>query len=226
MEANSMTTSDYLESLQDDLSRTITALDLEDGTNFTDIADMAENGDIGTGGGTSVDISSLSSINDSTKNVYADIENKFNSIINNYDVYYDEPVTIYSPNNYFKYIVQLKANGKYRIVWLNGDTDLLKINNSPSTTTCNLAISYANIVGLSNLKSTNVNIITDNEVSTQISNDFDTIEELFLALQEQNQANISYSDITNRLFNGTLLYTNLVVFDNTNTLLPQQTRII
>ena len=46
-----MTTTDYLESLQDDLDRTVTALDLEEGTNFTDIADMAENGDISTGGG-------------------------------------------------------------------------------------------------------------------------------------------------------------------------------
>lgn len=46
-----MTTADYLESLQDDLSRTVEALSLEEGTNFTDIADMAENGDIGTGGG-------------------------------------------------------------------------------------------------------------------------------------------------------------------------------
>lgn len=46
-----MTTADYLESLQDDLNRTVTALELEDGTNFTDIANMAENGEIGTGGG-------------------------------------------------------------------------------------------------------------------------------------------------------------------------------
>jgi len=46
-----MTTADYLESLQDDLDRTVTALELEEGTNFTDIADMAENGDISTGGG-------------------------------------------------------------------------------------------------------------------------------------------------------------------------------
>lgn len=48
-----MTTADYLESLQDDLSRTVEALDLEEGTNFTDIANMAENGDISTGGGSS-----------------------------------------------------------------------------------------------------------------------------------------------------------------------------
>ena len=46
-----MTTANYLESLQDDLSRTVEALDLEEGTNFTDIAEMAENGDISTGGG-------------------------------------------------------------------------------------------------------------------------------------------------------------------------------
>lgn len=58
-----MTTADYLESLQDDLSRTITALDLEEGTNFTDIADMAENGDISTGGG---DISEYYDVEGST----------------------------------------------------------------------------------------------------------------------------------------------------------------
>lgn len=48
-----MTTTDYLESLQDDLDRTVTALELEEGTNFTNIADMAENGDIGKGSGSS-----------------------------------------------------------------------------------------------------------------------------------------------------------------------------
>lgn len=46
-----MTTSDYLESLQDDLERINTALELEEGTNFTNIADMAQNGDISKGGG-------------------------------------------------------------------------------------------------------------------------------------------------------------------------------
>lgn len=45
------TTSELLTSLQNDLDRTITALELEEGTNFTDIANMAENGDISTGGG-------------------------------------------------------------------------------------------------------------------------------------------------------------------------------
>lgn len=45
-----MTTADYLESLQDDLSRTITALDLDEGLTFTDIADKAEAGEIGGGG--------------------------------------------------------------------------------------------------------------------------------------------------------------------------------
>ena len=54
-----MTTSDYLESLQNDLSRTIEALDLQEGTNFTDIAEMAENGDITTGGGGGLDWSVL-----------------------------------------------------------------------------------------------------------------------------------------------------------------------
>ncbi len=46
-----MQTADYLESLQNDLSRINTALELSEGTNFTDIAEMAENGDISTGGG-------------------------------------------------------------------------------------------------------------------------------------------------------------------------------
>lgn len=51
-----MTTADYLESLQDDLERINTALELEEGTNFTDIAQMAKDGDISTGGGGGVDL--------------------------------------------------------------------------------------------------------------------------------------------------------------------------
>lgn len=46
-----MTTTDYLESLQEDLNKINNSLNLEEGTNFTDIANMAENGDISTGGG-------------------------------------------------------------------------------------------------------------------------------------------------------------------------------
>lgn len=46
-----MTTEDYLESLQDDLNTLKTSLDLEEGTNFTDIAGMAEGGEIIRGGG-------------------------------------------------------------------------------------------------------------------------------------------------------------------------------
>lgn len=45
-----MQTADYLESLQNDLSRINTALELSEGTNFTDIAEMAEDGDITAGG--------------------------------------------------------------------------------------------------------------------------------------------------------------------------------
>lgn len=44
---NTPTTAEYLESLQNDLNRITTALDLEEGTNFTDIAQMSEDGDIG-----------------------------------------------------------------------------------------------------------------------------------------------------------------------------------
>ena len=43
------TTSDYLESLQSDLDRITTALDLEEGTKFTDIAQMTEGGEISKG---------------------------------------------------------------------------------------------------------------------------------------------------------------------------------
>jgi len=46
-----MTTVDYLESLQDDLETINTSLSLASGTNFTDIATMAQNGQISAGGG-------------------------------------------------------------------------------------------------------------------------------------------------------------------------------
>lgn len=46
---NNPTTADYLESLQSDLDRITEALNLEEGTNFTDIAQMSEDGDISGG---------------------------------------------------------------------------------------------------------------------------------------------------------------------------------
>ena len=46
-----MTTADYLESLQSDLETINTTLDLDEGTNFTDIAGMAQQGVITKGGG-------------------------------------------------------------------------------------------------------------------------------------------------------------------------------
>ena len=49
-----MTTADYLESLQNDLETINTSLGLQSGTKFTDIATMAENGDITVGGGSSI----------------------------------------------------------------------------------------------------------------------------------------------------------------------------
>lgn len=46
-----MTTADYLESLQNDLETINTSLNLDEGTNFTDIAEMAQQGVITKGGG-------------------------------------------------------------------------------------------------------------------------------------------------------------------------------
>ena len=48
-----MTTADYLESLQNDLNTIKTSLNLEEGTNFSDIATMAGDGEIVKGGGSS-----------------------------------------------------------------------------------------------------------------------------------------------------------------------------
>ena len=45
-----MTTADYLTSLQNDLNKINTILELEEGTNFTNIANMVESGDISKGG--------------------------------------------------------------------------------------------------------------------------------------------------------------------------------
>lgn len=54
-----MTTADYLESLQNDLQTISEALDLEEGTNFSDIATMANDGEITKGGGSGLDWSAL-----------------------------------------------------------------------------------------------------------------------------------------------------------------------
>lgn len=48
------TTSDYLTSLQNDLSTIVSTLGLQQGTNFTDIKNATLNGDITTGGGASI----------------------------------------------------------------------------------------------------------------------------------------------------------------------------
>ena len=54
-----MTTEDYLESLQNDLQTLSEALNLEEGTNFTDLATMANEGEITRGGGSSVVVGDL-----------------------------------------------------------------------------------------------------------------------------------------------------------------------
>ena len=76
-----MTTADYLESLQDDLDRTVTALDLEEGTNFTDIADMAENGDISTGGGADLSEYFTTEITTTTSKPVTNLIKKYSDII-------------------------------------------------------------------------------------------------------------------------------------------------
>lgn len=46
-----MTTADYLESLQNDLNNIVTTLELEEGSNFSDISTMVTGGEITKGGG-------------------------------------------------------------------------------------------------------------------------------------------------------------------------------
>ncbi len=64
-----MTTTDYLESLQEDLNKINNSLNLEEGTNFTDIANMAENGDISTGGGADLSEYISNEINSGSSNL-------------------------------------------------------------------------------------------------------------------------------------------------------------
>lgn len=76
-----MTTSDYLESLQNDLTTIKTSLNLQEGTKFTDIADMAESGQITVGGGGSGRDWSLIGYTEEPKSIAID----FNYAKNIYD---------------------------------------------------------------------------------------------------------------------------------------------
>lgn len=184
-----MTTADYLESLQNDLTILKTSLDLDEGTNFTDIAEMAQGGEITKGGGTT--INTISDLN----NVVTSYNNKLTTMVNNYSAYSQNSMTIYTPNtNCRNFMIQKRSGGKYRIVWsAMGYYVCLYSNDTQSF--CNFVNNNsAGYYGL-NSYSFQLNRIKQAYSETAYySNEFSSLEALITAIQQPIlSGNISYT---------------------------------
>lgn len=115
-----MTTSDYLEQLQQDKEDLVDNLTtkgitgLTGNETFTELVPEVLN--IQSGGIPS--ITSLSQINSYIQSMLSDFTSYKNNEFNNRDVYTTNSITLYTPDiDYTKYIIE-KFSGGYRIVWI------------------------------------------------------------------------------------------------------------
>ncbi len=112
-----MTTTDYLESLQEDLNKINTILELEEGTNFTNIANMVESGDITKGGGQVIP-TSLYELNNEIIRLRDSFADVLSTIPETYEVDTDTPITLYTPDENCKYYaIEKLTSGVYRVFW-------------------------------------------------------------------------------------------------------------
>lgn len=137
------------------------------------------------GGSTPTNITELN-------NILSDFDNYLDTLVDNYTAYLDEPITIYTPNeNSTSFMIQKRSNGKYRIVWSNYAYYLCLVSNSSQ--------SFAHRYTDNNYSefSTPLTLSTDADGSRVIygyySVEFNTLEDLLLAIQNQNGSGISYS---------------------------------
>lgn len=112
-----MTTTDYLESLQEDLNKINTILELEEGTNFTNIANMVESGDITKGGGQMIP-TNLYELNNEIIRLRDSFADALSTMPETYKVDANTPITLYTPDENCKYYaIERLTNELYRVFW-------------------------------------------------------------------------------------------------------------
>jgi len=140
-------------------------------------------------------------LNTYSRSLFDNYYNNVNSIINNYEAYTNENITLYTPNeNAKKYMIQKKASGKFRIVW--GSYEVIRVANNSSQEFQAYRIwgTTWSANTFTDLKNMIFNIIYFASVlpgnTFYYSNEFNTFQQLIEALQDETQSNISYTSYT------------------------------
>ncbi len=155
------------------------------------------------------------------RQITTDFNSYLNSLLDNYNAYTNEPITIYTPESRCtNFMIQKRSNGKYRIVWTKIGKYVALASNSSQKFTCLYQPSYfySFADNICNILSTNM-YVTSYE-SAYYSNEFDTLEDLILNLKS-NQSSITYTHYNTGLSysgvldeNWTTPITNIPVLQN------------
>lgn len=187
-----------------------------------------------SGGG--INISSLNDYINAKEELFQKFDDFLNSKMDLYPAYTADAITIYAPNNFKHYIVHKKSNGKYRIIWSNYNYACVFDNTLVGF--FGLTMPYSNIfnnrptpiMDAKNIKTSLIPVNRNesyynsyyNWDSQYYSNDFNTIEELYNAITNEN-GNITYYQYSNGIAYTASLdtpylitYSNIPVVDRRN----------
>lgn len=140
-------------------------------------------------------------------NVLNDFDIYLDTLVNNYTAYLDESITIYTPNeNSTNFMIQKRSNGKYRIVWSNYSYYLCLVSNRTQAF-CNRD-TFSSRGRIS--EPLTLTIAGPSGVKGYYSNEFNTLEDLVSAIQNQNGSGISYTSYAGGLEYAGVLDTNWV----------------
>lgn len=134
---------------------------------------------------------SLNTLTD-VNNMLTSFEDYLNELVNEYTTYTNEPITIYTPDEKStSFMIQKRSNGKYRIVWSNYAFYLCLVSNSSQSFCYKSA--YNNYSSISMPITLNTKKINTDIIKGYYSAEFNTLEDLLLAIQNQNGTGISYT---------------------------------
>lgn len=167
------------------------------------------------GGGTPTNLTELN-------NVLSDFDDYLVALVDNYTAYTNEPITIYTPDvDSTSFMIQKRSNGKYRMVWCNFAFYLCLVSNSSQSFGNNYLI--GGYYKFSQPLLLNVLATSGPLVKSYYSSEFNTLEDLVVALQNSNGSGISYTVYNKFGFSGVLDATwtspisNLPVFESDKT---------
>lgn len=140
------------------------------------------------------------------------------SLLNNYEAYTNEAITIYTPNSLCtNFMIQKRTGNKYRIVWANDMGRFLLLSSNTSQT---FTYNYVNSpTAFFDNMSLFLNNSTYTSVNAYYSNEFSSLEELINNLKSST-GNITYTSWTGSGFTGILdndwktPITNVTMFEN------------